>query len=54
MNTLQVPTKIVALGCALRIGSRVAAKKIEKEGTREGLPYFDAFIEAELNAMLYL
>lgn len=51
---LQVPKSKVVLGHALRIGSRVSAKKIEMEGARAGLPRNDAFIESEFNAMVYL
>ncbi len=40
------------LSHALRIASRVAAKKIEKSGARDGIPKKDPFIESEVIAMM--
>jgi sugar/nucleoside kinase (ribokinase family) len=43
-----------ALGRAMRIGSRVASKKIEKPGARSGLPKIeqDEFLQKEFEALL--
>ena len=51
-DLMEIPTNKLILSHALRIASRVAAKKIEKAGARDGLPEIDMFIEAELNAMM--
>lgn len=53
-KSIKVPKSKVILGHALRIGSRVSAKKIEKEGARAGLPRIDAFIESEFSTMMSL
>ncbi|KAG7345453.1 PfkB carbohydrate kinase family protein [Nitzschia inconspicua] len=48
------PYNVQALGRALRIGSRVAARKIEKPGARGGLPKIedDEFLQTEFDALL--
>ena len=51
-DPIEIPTNKLILSHALRIASRVAAKKIEKAGARDGLPKKDKFIEVELNAMI--
>lgn len=45
---------VLALGRALRIGSRVAARKIEEPGARSGLPKIDddKFLQAEFDTLL--
>jgi sugar/nucleoside kinase (ribokinase family) len=53
-NRQVVPTSnVYALGRALRIGSRVAARKIEKSGARSGLPTIDDdyFLKMEFDAL---
>lgn len=51
-KSLIIPNNIKILSHALRIATRVAAKKIEQSGAREGLPRNDSFIESELEAMI--
>jgi len=52
----EVPTDSRFLAHALRIATRVAAKKVEKPGARSGLPdaMEDEFIQSEMEAMLDL
>ena len=49
----ELPTDTKALGHALRIASRVAGKKVEKPGARQGLPFGDKdeFLKAEIKAL---
>ncbi len=49
----RIPSDKVILSHALRIASRVAAKKVAKAGARDGLPEMDGFIEREFNAMIH-
>ena len=55
-DSTAVPTDPVVLGRALRIASRVAARKIEKAGARSGLPKRseDDILTAEFDALLKL
>jgi sugar/nucleoside kinase (ribokinase family) len=52
-SRLTVPMNKVVLSHAMRIGSKVAAKKIEQAGARDGLPRYDTFIESEFVTMLH-
>jgi sugar/nucleoside kinase (ribokinase family) len=47
-------SNVYVLGRALRVGSRVAARKIEKPGARSGLPKIeeDSFLQNEFDALL--
>ena len=47
-------SNVYVLGRALRIGSRVAARKLEKPGARSGLPKIDedSFLQNEFDALL--
>eukprot|EP00529_Nitzschia_sp_RCC80_P019053 CAMPEP_0113471168 /NCGR_PEP_ID=MMETSP0014_2-20120614/16838_1 /TAXON_ID=2857 /ORGANISM="Nitzschia sp." /LENGTH=502 /DNA_ID=CAMNT_0000363793 /DNA_START=183 /DNA_END=1691 /DNA_ORIENTATION=+ /assembly_acc=CAM_ASM_000159 len=49
-----ISSNVYVLGRALRIGSRVAARKLEKPGARSGLPKIDedSFLQKEFDALL--
>lgn len=53
---VEVPTDPTVLAHCLRVGTRVAARKIEHAGARSGLPSMadDEFIQAEMEALLHI
>jgi len=55
-RSLPVPTDTEALARALRVATRVAAKKLSQPGARSGLPTAarDDFLRSELDALLSL